>query len=103
MMIVKRGLFSATLNGIKIIQHFLWVSRCNKPNLDARRMLFFSSLKLLASVSYAGIFHAVFIDFASKGFSNSVAFYFRKMQNNLLSMENVPLNAFDGLRNLKEM
>ena len=65
--------------------------------------LFFSSSKHLASVSNTRMFHAVFIDFPNKGFSNSVAFYFRKMQNNLLSLKNFPFNAFDGLINLKDL
>ena len=65
--------------------------------------LFFSSPKHLASVSYARMFYAVFIDFPNKGFSNPVAFYSRKMQNNLLSLKNFPFDAFDGLINLKEL
>ena len=83
--------------------YFLWVFISNKTILDAGRTLFSYSLKHPAWVSYAGMFYAVFMDFPNKGFSNPVAFNFRKMQNNSLSLKRVPLNAFDGLRNLKEM
>ena len=75
----------------------------HKPTLDAERTLFTCSFKQPACVSYPKMFYAVFMDFPNKGFSNPVAFNFRKMQNNSLSLKRVPLNAFDGLRNLKEM
>ena len=99
--IVKKSLLFVTLNCV--IPHFLWVFLSNKPTLDADRTLFIGSLKHPAWVSYPKTFYAVFMDFPNKGVSNSVAFNFRKMQKNSLSLKRVPLNAFDGLRKLKEM
>ena len=97
----KRSLLSAALSCV--IPHFLWVSLSNKTNLDAGGTLFSYSLKHPAWVSHGGLFYAVFMDFPNEGFSNSVAFYFRKMRNNLLSLKRIAFNAFYGLRNLKEM
>ena len=98
---LKTSLLSVTLSCV--IPHFLWVSPSTKNNLDAGGTLSSYSLKYPAWVSYAGMFYTVFMDFPSKGISNSVAFYFRKMQNNLLSLKRIPFNAFYGLRNLKKM
>ena len=98
---LKTSLLSVTLSCV--ILHFLWVSPSNKINLYAGRTLFSCSLKYPGWVSYAGMFYTVFMDFASEGISNSVAFFFRKMQNNLLSLKGIPFNTFYGLRNLKKM
>ena len=84
----------------RILYGFLY----HKPTLDAERTLFICSFKQPACVSYPKLFYAVFLWISpTTFFSNSVAFNFRKMQNNSLSLKRVPLNAFDGLRNLKEM
>ena len=97
----KRSLLSVTLSCVT--PHFLWVSVSNKTIVDAGRILSSYSLKHPAWVSYAGMFYAVFMDFPNEGFSNSVAFYFRKMQDNLFSLKRIPFDAFYGLRNLKKM
>ena len=60
-------------------------------------------LNMLLGFHAQRCFIAGFIDFPNKDFSNSVALYFRKMQNNLLNLKSFPFNTFDGLRSLKEM